>query len=130
MPNTEVTSEGALSKLRRVEIGSSKVRVPATPTIRYMFWMRDFLARFEKGELTDDDVFDCYEQLIAFLRRYNPDLDEDKLQDECELADVIGFYGRCFGAQDDGGDEGDEVPPSSARGSSRGSTRSRSRSRS
>ena len=42
---TQVTSDGALTTLRKVTLGDLTFRVPATPTIRYMFWMRDFLKR-------------------------------------------------------------------------------------
>ena len=124
---TEITgTETVAGNLRTITLGGSKFRVPFTPTIRYMFWMRGFLKRFAEEQITDDDVVECYEQLVAFLRRYNRAVDEDALQD-LELAEVIGFYTRCFSGQEE--DEEGERPTRATRGGASSRTRSaRSRS--
>lgn len=108
---TEITeTEVVAGQLRRVSLGSQSFRVPLTPTISYMFWMRGFLKRFGDDAITDDDIVDCYDQTVRFLRRYNDKVDEEKLQDTCELSDLITFYSRCFsGAGDE--DAGDARPP-------------------
>lgn len=125
---TEITeTERVAGSLRRVSLGGQKFRVPATPTIRYMFWMRGFLAKFGKDEITDDDIVECYEQTLTFLRRYNDQVDSDALEESCELEDLITFYNRCFGAEPES--EDDERPPRATRGGG-SSKRSTSRSRS
>lgn len=130
---TEITeTEHVAGHLRRVSLGGVKVRVPLTPTLSYMFWMRGFLKRFNEQELTDDDLVDCYEQTVTFLKRYNPTLDEQAIQDNCELADLIGFYSRAFSGQDEeDADEGEARPPrSKPRGGASSSRRTAPKSRS
>ena len=123
---TEITgTEHAAPRLNRVSLGDVTFRVPRTPTISYMFWMRGFLGRFAAGEISDDDLVQAYEETVKFLRRYNDNVDEGKLQESCELEDLITFYNRCFAA--DVEDEGDERPP---RGSRRGTATRTGRSRS
>jgi hypothetical protein len=127
LTETEVIS----GTLRRVKLGEIEFRVPASPTIKYLFWMRRFLTQLGEGNLTDDDVVDCYEQTIMFLRRYNKTVDEDALQETCELSDLIGFYNRCFGVPSDETDA-DEARPTrrATRGPRNGKTPATSRSRS
>lgn len=126
MPETEITeTDVAAPKLRRVTLGTGqKFRVPSSPTISYMFFMRRFLAAFPK-DIDDDDIADCYEQTIRFLRRYNDDVDEDRLQESCELLDLITFYNRCYGAEPEDADQAPKRPPRPRAAGSRSSSGSR-----
>lgn len=125
---TQITeTEVVAGSLRRVTLGGTKFRVPASPTLKYLFWMRNFLGKFAEGTVTDDDLVDCYDQTVAFLRRYNENVDEDKLQETCEIHDLITFYNRCYGLEPDGEDSG---PPRAPTRGGRSSKRAPSRSRS
>jgi hypothetical protein len=126
VPNTQITeTEVVAGSLRKVKLGDQSFRVPASPTIKYMFWMRRFLGKFADGSIDDDDIVECYDQTVDFLRRYNKDVDDEKLQESCELEDLITFYNRCFGAEPD---EDDGRPPRRTRGG--GSTKAAAQSRS
>lgn len=122
MPTEITETELVAGTLRRMPLGGLKFRVPATPTIRYMFWMRGFLAKFGSNEVTDDEIVECYEETVTFLRRYNKDVDEQALQESCELVDLITFFNRCFAG---GGAEGEAERP--ARAQTRGGQSSRAK---
>lgn len=125
---TEITeSEAVIGELKRVSVGGQKLRVPISPTLRFMFAHRKAVAKIADGGFTDDDVDDYFDALLTFLRRYNPKFDEDKILDEVQLTDLFGFYQRWFGS--DREDEGDERPPRQRRGTT-GPKRTTSRSRS
>jgi hypothetical protein len=126
---TEITeTEVVASPLKRITVGSQRLRVPRSPTIRFMFMHRGFLKKFADETITDDDIEDYYDEVLAFLRRYNDPVDEAKLQDECQLSDLLGFYARWFGGQDEDEDAGDERPPQrrGTTGAKKTATRSRS----
>lgn len=118
------------STLRRARLGDLTVRIPRSPTIQYMFWMNDFLARFEANEVTTDDFTDLFDQTVELLERYNEKLDVARLKATCELADLVTFYQRKFLTVGDDDDEGDERPPRARRGTTGATKPTRSRSRS
>lgn len=125
---TEITdTEVVTAGLKRVTLGGVKFRVPQSPTIAYMFWMRSFLGKFGDQSLTDDDIVDCYDQTVDFLRQFNDKVDEQRLQKHATLVDLISFYNRCYGG--DAEDEADERPPQRRRGTA-GQSRTARRSRS
>lgn len=131
MPTEITETEIVSTPLQRVTVGSQKLRIPRSPTLKFMFGHGSFIAKLNTGEVVDDDIQDYYDLLTGFLRRYNETLDEDRLQEECELATLVGFYVRWFGDQGDGEpDEGDERPPRPRRsGTATKSGRSRNASR-
>lgn len=129
----EITdTEVVVPELRKVRLGSLTVKVPPSPTLEYMFWIRRFVKKFQDGTVVDDDIEECFEQTLKFLRRYNKDVDEQALIESCELSELITFYSTCFGQADEEADEAVPPPPAKTRGgaTSRGSSRSTSRSRS
>ena len=128
----EITeTEKVAPDMRRVKLGTLSFVVPPSPTLRYMFYIRRFVRKFQTGDVADDDIEQCYDETLHFLRRYNRDIDEDKLQESCELADLISFYSDCFGAADEEADaEEAGPPPARARRGTSGARKPKTRSRS
>jgi len=112
---TEITdTEHAAPTMKRADLGGLKFRVPPSPTLAYMFWMRGFISKFGDGSLVDDDIADCYEQTVEFLEQFNSKVDRATLEKQATLADLITFYTRCYGADSELEDE--ESKPTVRRG--------------
>jgi len=126
----EITdTEVVAPDMRRVQLGSESFRVPPSPTLKYMFYIRRFIRKFQDGTIGDDDIESCFDETIEFLRRYNKTVDEDRLLESCELTDLITFYSACYGQADEEADDAEVPPPVSARrgtGGARKTTRSKS----
>ena len=85
----EITdTEVVAPDMRRVQLGSESFRVPPSPTLKYMFYIRRFIRKFQDGTIGDDDIESCFDETIEFLRRYNKSVDEDRLLESCELTDL------------------------------------------
>lgn len=108
---TEITdTEAVTAPLKRITLGPMKFRVPASPTLDYMFWMREFVQKFNAQELVDDDIVDCYDRTVDFLEQFNPKVDQARLKRVATLADLVSFYSRCYGADSELEDD-DAGPP-------------------
>ena len=119
----EITdTEVVAPDMRKVTLGSETFRVPPSPTLKYMFFIRRFVQKFQDGTIADSDIESCFEETVDFLRRYNKTVDEEKLLESCELTDLITFYSNAFGEADAEADEEEAPPPRRAR---RGTTGAR-----
>lgn len=127
MPTEIVQGDVVAPETRRLKLGDQTFKVPPTPTLRYMFYMRRLMA--DVNNIRDDDVVECFDETIAFLERYNSSVDRDALTESCTVAEVILFYSRCFGENAEEG-EPEPGPTKRIRGGAASSTKARSRSRS
>jgi hypothetical protein len=121
----EITeTEKVVPEIRRVQLGAARFRIPPSPTVHFMLYVRRLLQKFQDGDVGDDDILGCFDEVVDFLELYNKDVDRDQLERTCEIAELIGFCTVALGAQaDDETDGEDEVPPS--RPARRGTTGAR-----
>lgn len=125
----EITdTEVVAPDMRKVELGALSFKVPPSPTLKYMFFIRRFVQKFQDGTIGDADIEACYDETVAFLRRYNKTVDEEQLLESCELTDLITFYSACFGAADEEADEQEVPPPRPARRGTSGARKTTGRS--
>jgi hypothetical protein len=122
----EITdTEVVAPDMRRVTLGELSLKVPPSPTLKYMFFIRRFVQKFQDGTIADTDIEGCFEQTVEFLSRYNKNIDEEKLLETCELTDLITFYSNCFGQADEEADEQEAPPPRPTRRGTSGARKTR-----
>ena len=128
----EITdTEVVAPDMRKVTLGACQFRVPPSTTLKYMFFIRRFVQKFQDGTIADEDIESCFDHTVEFLGRYNKTVDEEKLLESCELTDLITFYSSAFGESDAEADEEASPPPRRARrgtGGARKTSSARSRS--